>query len=203
MVAVKDAGAGLVPNPAADFELIQRAVSGDPDAFATLYDAYLEQIYRFIFFRVGDEQTAEDLTSQVFLKAWDNLSSYQMRGLPFSAWLFRIARNSVIDFYRTFKETTPLEPAALDKPDPAAGVADKVERRLLAEEIRRALQHLTEEQQQVLTLRFIEGLSTAEVAQVLGKRQGAIRALQMRGLQALAEIMGNNDEPDPKGFENL
>jgi RNA polymerase sigma-70 factor (ECF subfamily) len=194
MVALKDAATPLAPNPSSESDLIQRAVSGDPDAFATLYDLYVEQIYRFAFFRVGDEQTAEDLTSQVFLKAWDNLSSYQMRGLPFSAWLFRIARNNVIDYYRTHKETASLETDAVDKPDPAAAVDDRVERRLQTEEVHLALQQLTEDQRQVVTLRFIEGLSTDEVARILGKRQGAIRALQMRGLQALAEIMEAFDE---------
>ena len=192
---MKNAGATAASDrPSSELELIQRAVSGDPDAFAALYDFYVEQIYRFVLFRVGDEQTAEDLTSQVFLKAWDNLSSYQIRGLPFKAWLFRIARNSVIDYYRTYKETMPLEPSALTKPDPAAEVSDQVEQQLQAEELRLALQQLTEDQRQVLTLRFIEGLSTEEVANVLGKRQGAIRALQMRGLQALAEIIETSDE---------
>ena len=195
MVALKNAGATAASDrPSSELELTQRAVSGDPDAFAALYDIYVEQIYRFVLFRVGDEQTAEDLTSQVFLKAWDNLSSYQIRGLLFRAWLFRIARNSVIDYYRTYKETTPLEPSALTKPDPAAEVADQVEQQLQAEELRLALQQLTEDQRQVLTLRFIEGLSTEEVANVMGKRQGAIRALQMRGLQALAEIIETSDE---------
>ncbi len=195
MVALKNAGATAASDrPSSELELTQRAVSGDPDAFAALYDFYVEQIYRFILFRVGNEQTAEDLTSQVFLKAWNNLSSYQIRGLPFKAWLFRIARNSVIDYYRTYKETTPLEPSALTKPDPAAEVGDQVEQQLQAEELRLALQQLTEDQRQVLTLRFIEGLSTEEVANVMGKRQGAIRALQMRGLQALAEIIETSDE---------
>ena len=195
MVALKNAGATAASDrPSSELELTQRAVSGDPDAFAALYDFYVEQIYRFVLFRVGDEQTAEDLTSQVFLKAWDNLSSYQIRGLLFKAWLFRIARNSVIDYYRTYKETMPLEPSALTKPDPAAEVGDQVEQQLQAEELRLALQQLTEDQRQVLTLRFIEGLSTEEVANVLGKRQGAIRALQMRGLQALAEIIETSDE---------
>jgi len=195
VVALKNAGATAASDrPSSELELIQRAVSGDPDAFAALYDFYVEQIYRFVLFRVGDEQTAEDLTSQVFLKAWNNLSSYQIRGLPFKAWLFRIARNSVIDYYRTYKETTPLEPSALTKPDPAAEVGDQVEQLLQAEELRLALQQLTEDQRQVLTLRFIEGLSTEEVANVMGKRQGAIRALQMRGLQALAEIIETSDE---------
>ena len=195
MVALKNAGATAASDrPSSELELTQRAVSGDPDAFAALYDFYVEQIYRFVLFRVGDEQTAEDLTSQVFLKAWDNLSSYQIRGLLFRAWLLRIARNSVIDYYRTYKETTPLEPSALTKPDPAAEVGDQVEQQLQAEELRLALQQLTEDQRQVLTLRFIEGLSTEEVANVMGKRQGAIRALQMRGLQALAEIIETSDE---------
>ena len=195
MVALKNAGATAASDrPSSELELTQRAVSGDPDAFAALYDFYVEQIYRFILFRVGNEQTAEDLTSQVFLKAWNNLSSYQIRGLPFKAWLFRIARNSVIDYYRTYKETTPLEPSALTKPDPAAEVGDQVEQQLQAEELRLALQQLTEDQRQVLTLRFIEGLSTEEVANVMGKRQGAIRALQMRGLQALAKIIETFDE---------
>lgn len=194
MIALKDVGAALTSNQPPESELIQRAVSGDPDAFATLYDTYIEQIYRFIYFRVGDELTAEDLTSQVFIKAWDNLSSYQMRGLPFSAWLFRIARNSVIDYYRTFRETTSLEFEAVAKPDPEGDVDERIERQLQAEEVRLALQKLTEDQRQVLTLRFIEGFSTEEVAQVLGKRPGAIRALQMRGLQALTEIFGSSDD---------
>ena len=194
MVALKEADTALPSNQPSEDELVQRAVSGDSEAFATLYDMYVEAIYRFVFFRVSEEQTAEDLTSQIFLKAWDNLSSYQIRGLPFRAWLFRIARNSVIDYYRTFKETTPLESGAIAEAELAVEVDSSVERRLQAEEIRLALQHLTEDQRQVLTLRFIEGLSTEEVAQVMRKRPGAIRALQMRGLQALAEIVGTEDE---------
>jgi RNA polymerase sigma-70 factor (ECF subfamily) len=178
----------------AETRWVQAAIAGDTEAFASLYESYVDQVYRFIFYRVGDHQTAEDLTSQVFFKAWDNLGRYQLRGLPFGAWLLRIARNTVIDYYRTFKETTLLEPAALAQSDPAANVAGQVERRLEAEWLQTVMQQLTEDQHQVLTLRFIEGLSTSEIAQVLGKREGAIRALQMRGLQALAELIGERDE---------
>ncbi|HMR62404.1 MAG TPA: sigma-70 family RNA polymerase sigma factor [Anaerolineae bacterium] len=182
---------GSTPSEA---ELIEKAISGDSNAFANLYDTYVDEIYRFILHRVGNQQTAEDLTSQVFLKAWDNLSRYKMRGSPFGAWLFKIARNIVIDYYRTQKETLPLEAEALSKPDPTANVAKEVEQRLQGEWLREILLRLTEDQREVLTLKFVNGLKTAEVAKVMGKRQGAIRALQMRALQALAELVGGDHE---------
>lgn len=177
----------------AEAQLVEKAQSGNADAFARLYDAYVDDVYRFIFYRVADEQTAEDLTSQLFLKAWDNLDRYQARGLPFSAWLFRIARNLVIDYYRTRKETVALEPNATMKPDPAANVAKMIERKLEGEWVRSMLHHLTADQREVLTLKFINGLSTKEVATVMRKGEGAIRALQMRGLQALAELMRSEE----------
>lgn len=177
-----------------EVQLIRKAVAGDANAFAGLYDAYVDEVYRFVFYRVNNQQTAEDLTSQVFLKAWDNLSRYKIRGLPFKAWLFQIARYTVIDHYRTQKETVPLEPEAMLEPDPAVNVAREVEQQLEGERLRAMLEQLTEEQREVLTLKFIHGLNTQEVAQLMGKRQGAIRALQMRALQALAEVIGKEDE---------
>ncbi|MCB0212312.1 MAG: hypothetical protein KDJ52_23425, partial [Anaerolineae bacterium] len=93
---IESAGAAQLPESASqEAQLIKRAKSGDTDAFAGLYDIYIDDVYRFILHRVGNKQTAEDLSSQVFLKAWDNLGRYKMQGLPFGAWLFRIARNSV------------------------------------------------------------------------------------------------------------
>ncbi len=178
----------------AEAQLVQRAVAGDTDAFAKLYEAYVERIYRFIYFRVGVAEAAEDLTSQVFLKAWEGLSRYQPRGLPFGAWLFRVARNTVIDHYRASRPTVPLDTAALSQPDPAADVAEAVGRRLENDELRAALGKLTDEQRQVLSLKFLAGLSTDEVAQALGKKPGAVRALQMRGLQALARLMAVEDD---------
>lgn len=173
-------------------DLIRRAAVGEAQAFAQLYDAHVDDLYRFIFYRVSDQQTAEDLTSQLFIKAWDNLGRYESRGVRFSAWLYQIARNMVIDHYRTRKETVALEPIATMKPDPAANVSKYIERKLEGEWVRSMLEHLTDDQREVLTLKFINGLSTKEVATVMKKKQGAIRALQMRALQALAKLMEGN-----------
>ncbi len=181
-----------------ELHVIEQAVAGDPQAFARLYDGYVDRVYRFIYFRIGDEQTAEDLTSQVFLKAWEHLGRYEVRGISFGPWLFRIARNLVIDHYRTRKDHEPLEmDDDLDpRPTrmPGASVDGAIAASLEAEHLRRAMERLTEDQRSVLTLKFIEGFSTAEIAEIMGKRQGAIRALQLRGLQALAEILEAQDE---------
>jgi RNA polymerase sigma-70 factor (ECF subfamily) len=177
-------------------ELVQRAQAGDAEAFGYLYDGFIERIYRYVFFRVTDEQTAEDLTAQVFTKAWEKLDHYKPSGAPFIAWLYTIARNIVIDFYRTRKETVDLEDAvsiAHDGPQPEDQVALHFE----VEELRIALQQLTADQQQVVVLKFINGLSTEEIAQQLGKRTGAIRALQMRALQSLARLMREETAPEP------
>ncbi len=173
---------------------MEQAIKGDSDAFAKLYDSYIDRVYRFIYFRVSNEQTAEDLSSQVFLKAWENLARYEIRGLSFGAWLFRIARNLVIDYYRTKKDHESLDENGSIATDPALMVDGKLDAEFEAEWLRSAMKHLTDDQRTVLTLKFIEGLSTAEIAEVMGKRQGAVRALQLRGLQALAEIIEAQDE---------
>jgi RNA polymerase sigma-70 factor (ECF subfamily) len=170
---------------------VKAAIHGDEQAFSALYDAYIDSIYRFIFVRVEDQQTAEDIASGVFLKAWEKLGDYQQRGLPFRAWLFRIARNAVIDHYRTRKEVAPLEAAANAYDNKALSVSEGVAVKIEAENILRLMEQLTEDQRNVLTLKLVHGLDTEEVALSLGKRQGAVRALQMRGLQALAKLMEN------------
>ena len=168
--------------------LVRQARSGDPDAFAQLYDAYMERVYRYIYFRVTDALLAEDLTSQVFLKAWEHLGQYQPGGSPFLAWLYTIARNLVIDHYRAQKESVPLE-KALAIPSEGQTVGEQVEFRFEIQAMRDALQFLTEEQQQVLILKFIVGLETREIARMMKKAEGAVRALQMRALQTLAKYL--------------
>lgn len=176
---------------AQESRLVRRAKKGDAEAFAQLYDAYIDRISRFVQVRVSNRHLAEDLTADTFLKAWDKLDGYEERGLSFGAWLFRIARNTVIDHYRTSKDEAPLEAAAGQ--GETTEVSQTVAQRLALQEVQRAMMGLTEAQREVLLLKFIVGLDTKTVAQVLKKRQGAVRALQMRGLQALNDVLGVPD----------
>lgn len=168
--------------------LVDRARAGDAEAFAQLYDAYVERVSRYIYFRVAEDADAEDLVSQVFLKAWENLERYQPGSSPFAAWLYTIARNLVIDHYRTRKASLPLEealaiPADTELPDEQAQI------RFELEELRNALQNLKTDQQQALLLKYIGGLSNESIARILNKQEGTVRGLQMRGLQTLAKYM--------------
>jgi RNA polymerase sigma-70 factor (ECF subfamily) len=168
-------------------QLVLQAQAGNSEAFGQLYDAYMERIYRFVYFRVEDQQTAEDITSQVFLKAWSNLDRFSFNRTPYLAWLYTIAHNAVIDHYRTRKVTAALDDVQLSQQDHAEVVENEIDLTNEMKTIKGALQMLTDDQQKVLTLKFIEGMSNTEIARHLGKREGAIRALQMRGLQALAK----------------
>ena len=168
-------------------QLVLQAQEGNSEAFGELYDAYMERIYRFVYFRVEDQQTAEDITSQVFLKAWNNLDRFSFSRTPYLAWLYTIAHNAVIDHYRTRKVTTAIDDVQLSQQDHAEAVENDIDLSAEMKLVKEALTLLTDDQQKVLTLKFIEGLSNHEIARHLGKREGAIRALQMRGLQALAK----------------
>ncbi len=167
--------------------LIWFSQRGDRDAFTSLYDRYHDGIHRYIFFHVADPETAEDLTSVVFLKAWENLNTFRIGRSLFVAWLHRIAHNAVIDHYRTRKTVVALEEAALLQ----LSYADEIDRKLdiqsLAKDLIEGLKVLTSRQREVLILRFIFGFTTPEIAQSLNKQQGAVRALQMRGLKRLAQ----------------
>lgn len=168
--------------------LVRQARSGDSEAFGQLYDACVERVYRYIYFRVSHEETAEDLTSQVFLKAWENLDRYKAGGSPFIAWLYTIARNLVIDHYRSQKEFVSLEDVTLSAPEEQNPV-DQTELRFELQALRDALQFLTDDQQEVLILKFIVGLPNDSIARMMKKQEGAVRALQMRGLQTLAKYL--------------
>ncbi len=167
--------------------LVWRACQGDSDAFGQLYESTVNRVYRYIYFRVSDDDTAEDLTSKVYLKAWESLPRFKAGGSPFIAWLYTIAHNAVIDHYRTSRQDAHLEEInALPDRDPLP--QEQCEHHLDAQALRQALHQLTPEQRDVVTLKLLDGLSTGEIAARLRKSPGAIRALQMRGLQALAKI---------------
>jgi RNA polymerase sigma-70 factor (ECF subfamily) len=185
----------LAAEPETEAEIVQRARNGDSDAFGRLYEKSLDRVYRYIYFRVTDDDIAEDLTSKVFLKAWENLPRFKAGSSPFIAWLYTIAHNAVIDYYRTKRQTAPLdEITSLPSTDPLPD--EQYDRLFAARALRESLQQLTGLQRDVVTMKLIDGMNTQEIATRLHKSCGAIRALQMRGLQALAKILRDGDEPD-------
>lgn len=167
-----------------DAALVQAARAGDAAAFGELYERYRDAIYRFCLARTGAAHDAEDLTADVFVKALRSIDRYQDRGLPFVAFLYRIARNAAIDRSRTLKQPLSVdglvhEPASKQNVEIEASLA--VEKSILLD----ALAKLKSEHRDVVVMRFIEGYSALEVAQVLGKTEGAIRTLQHRALERL------------------
>jgi RNA polymerase sigma-70 factor, ECF subfamily len=175
--------------------LVDRVVvSRDPDAFGELYDRFVERVYRYLYFRTGTHPEAEDLTEQVFLKAWEAIGRYRWQGRPFLAWLYRLAHNAHIDYVRSRKPTTSLnnDERPLELASPAAAV--ELNRALDAEVLARALGELTPDQQQVIVMKFLQGLDNEQIAQTLDKREGAIRALQMRGLMSLRRVLEHQGE---------
>ena len=171
--------------------LIERAINGDVDAFGDLYSLHLDAIYRYVFYRTGDVEDSEDITEQVFLKAWEALDGYRNEGKPFTSWLYRIAHDAVIDYHRKSKKNVVsvemLKPAELIQPQP--GTLQQVIHTEEIQALASALSQLSGEQQQVVILRFIEGFSHREVAQILDKNEGACRMIQYRALLALQDIM--------------
>jgi len=167
-----------------DARLLARVQDYDPAALATVYDLYAGRIYNYIYYRLGDAGLAEDLTGTVFAKMLEAIRSDKAWSSSFSGWLYRIAHNLLVDHFRRSQQSMePLVAESLQArgQDPAS----LVERRCEHERLRQALSVLTEEQAQVIVLKFAEGLSNAEVARAMGKSEGAVKSLQFRALAAL------------------
>jgi RNA polymerase sigma-70 factor (ECF subfamily) len=164
--------------------LVKRAVGGDFEAFGELYNIYLDRIYRYVFYQVRDKMTAEDVTEEVFLKAWKAIKSCKGKEQTFSSWLYRIAHNQVIDNLRSQRKylSTEMEPSA-EVNGPELEAEGKQERQEMLETI----SCLPQNQKQVIILKFIEGLDNQEIGKIMGKSQGAIRVLQMRALATLRQ----------------
>jgi RNA polymerase sigma-70 factor (ECF subfamily) len=169
-------------------DVIERARSGDRAAFAELYDEHIDSVYRYLLYRVREPSDAEDLASEVFTRAFANIHRYRWQGKSFLAWLYTIARNAVTDRRRRERPTVDIDSAfSLAQDGPTAH--DRAVHGEQVQALRGAVKHLTAEQQQVLSLRFEANLSSRQVAKMLGKNEGAIRALQFRALGRLRKIL--------------
>ncbi|BEP12620.1 sigma-70 family RNA polymerase sigma factor [Acidothermaceae bacterium B102] len=174
-------------------DLVLRAQQGDPDAFGALYDRYVDLVHRYVYYRVGSQQLAEDLTSETFLRALRRISSYTWQGVDIGAWFVTIARNLVADHYKSGRYRLEVQvhevgdDRTLDGPENE--VLDALDHRVLLEAVTR----LGAEQQECIVLRFLQGLSVSETALVMGKNDGAVKALQYRAVRSLSRLL-------PAGF---
>ncbi len=175
--------------PGDEGQLIRQAQRRDAEALSELYRRHVDQIYRYVRYRIADSVIAEDLTAEVFLRAVEGLADYEDRGAPFSAWLYRIAQARVADYWRAAQHGRPVvidDLRSEDWPVEDDAVAHDVleHHRLLA-----ALRQLTEEQQHAIVLRYVQGFSHAEIGLIMDKTEGAVKALQRRALDALSRIL--------------
>jgi RNA polymerase sigma-70 factor (ECF subfamily) len=177
--------------------LVQRAQAGDAEAFGELYDRYVDQVYRYIVYRVASSQLAEDLTSETFLRALRRISSFTWQGRDVGAWFVTIARNLIADHYKSGRYRLELttddvsdSSAAPVQAGPENEVLEAMQNKVLLE----AVKQLNAEQQECIVLRFLQGLSVSETAQIMGKNDGAIKALQYRAIRTLGRLL-------PEGVE--
>lgn len=180
--------------------LVSRAQAGDAEAFGELYDRHVDLVYRYVYYRVGSAQLAEDLTSETFLRALRRLSSFTWQGRDVGAWFVTIARNLIADHYKSSRyklELTSDDVAAVagaeasnQQEGPERAVLEAMQNKVLLQ----AVQELNAEQQECIVLRFLQGLSVAETARVMGKNDAALKALQYRAIRSLGRLL-------PEGVE--
>lgn len=172
--------------------VLERAVQGDSEAFGELYERYVGRIYSYIYYRTGNVYDAEDLTERVFMRALRHIHKYNNRGLPFSAWLYRIAHNLVANWHRdnSRRKEIPLEDAVLVSP-PAGFPESEVLQSEEQERLLRVLRCLPAERQQLIILKFVDHLSNAEIGQIMGRTEGAVKSLYHRTLLAIRDELGS------------
>jgi RNA polymerase sigma-70 factor, ECF subfamily len=169
--------------------LVEAARTGDPEAFGALFDHYHAPVYRYVVSRVGRPSDAEDLAQLVFVKALEALPRYEARGVPFGGWLFRLARNVVIDHIRTRREHAPLD-LIVERSSGAEGPDELAVLRQEMDSVAVALRRLTPEQREAIELRFFAGLSAREAAVAMGRQEGTVRGLQFRAIAAIRRELG-------------
>jgi RNA polymerase sigma-70 factor (ECF subfamily) len=181
--------------PEADFneeDVLASASRGDREAFGTLYELYVERIFNYVYYRTGNLHDAEDLTARVFQRAMNHIHNYTDRGVPFSAWLYRIAHNLVANWHRDRSRRqeiplsdAPVMPSTDDRPE-ASLVRSQEQDSLL-----RLIRQLPPERQTLLILKFVEDLSNAEIGQIMGRSEGAVKSLYHRTLLAMRDELGD------------
>jgi len=185
-------------------KLISKAREGEEEAFGQLYDKYMPAIYRFVFLKVGGHKAqAEDICHEVFLSAWQNIGSFKFQGHPFSSWLYRIAGNAVIDYYRTRKVNVDIESIPEEPAVEMASLAEKMDDRLDLENIRECLKRLEPNYQDVLIMKFVEELSNKEIAVALEKSEGAVRVIQHRAIKQLKKYVEENGRPNNRTIKEV
>jgi RNA polymerase sigma-70 factor (ECF subfamily) len=172
-------------------ELVRQAQNGDAEAVGELYEAFRLSIYRYMFYRTSDPQTADDLTSEVFLRMINGLPGYRAQEVAFQAWLFQIAHNLLVDHYRkmSIRDHISLEEQLMSMQEP--NQSPQTEQSLNSVTLRQALNRLNNEQRDVIVLRFVAGMPISEVAQTLNKSEDAIKGLQRRGLAELRAVLSD------------
>lgn len=178
-------------------ELVQKAADGDYEAYGEIYTAFLDRIFRYVFYQVKDKMIAEDLTEEIFIKAWRAISSYKGKRQSFSTWLYRIAHNHVIDYFRSNHHNESLAMEGFDNMDILGNVIDpeqEAEKYWIQQELSELISCLPSQQKQVVILKFIECLDNREIEQIVGKSQGAIRIMQMRALATLQQKLSKEEQ---------
>lgn len=177
-----------------ELNLIKEAQEGVSEAFGAIYDYYLPKIYRFVLLKVSSKEEAEDITHQVFLKAWTSLDSYKHRNLPFSSWLYKIAKNAVIDHYRRNRLTLNIDDEENNEVLVVRkDIVSELDLKSDVAEIYKCLAELKSIEQEVITMRFVDDLPIKEVAVALQKSEGAIKVIQHRAITALKDKLNKNE----------
>jgi len=175
---------------AESWELVSRAQAGDGEAFGQLFLRYKDMVYRYLYYRVGDQATAEDFTSETFLRALRRIGTITYQGRDIGAWFVTIARNIVFDHAKSARHRLEVTiPETIEHTDPGPCLEDSVISALTTERLMRALNTLGSDQRECLMLRFIQGMSVTETAEIMGRNSGAIKALQHRAIRKLADLV--------------
>jgi RNA polymerase sigma-70 factor (ECF subfamily) len=183
----------MTANPLDEGQIVEQAKT-DPEAFGKLYELYVERIYNYVYYRIGNHQDAEDLTAKVFHRALNHIPNYNDKGVPFAAWLYRIAHNLVANWHRDHKrrKVVALEQVSLsgDKEENPQKAAERSNEREL---LLAAIHELPPERQQLLTLKFVERMSNADIGRLMGRSEGAIKSLYHRTLVSLKDLLAEHE----------